>query len=93
MGERNRPEASGGKCECTLFCWWEDIKHMDIEISSRKYHHNKMLISEEIGRGVSVLSSMNWKLFQNKTAEEKNTKIIRWHDRDKCENNNFEFVK
>ena len=52
-----------------------------------------MLISEEIGRGVSVLSSMNWKLFQNKTAEEKNTKIIRWHERDKCENNNFEFVK
>ena len=93
MGKRNRPEGSGGKCEGTLFCWWEDIKHMDIEISSRKYHHNKMLISEEVGWGVSVLSSMNRKLFQNKTVEEKNTKIIRWHDRDKCDNNSFEFVK
>lgn len=38
---------------------------MDIEISSRMYHHNKMLISEEVGWGVSVQSSMNLKLFQN----------------------------
>ena len=37
-----------------------------------------MLISEEVGWGVSVLSSMNLKLFQNKTVEEKSTKIIFW---------------
>ena len=30
-----------------------------------------MLISEEVGWGVSILSSMNLKLFQNKTVEEK----------------------